>query len=75
MQDHAGRVAATSRAGHEIATQTGSRSGSAGESVPRNMEPMVLIRDSNRTTRMICPSLETIKRHSAALHTTLLVRV
>jgi hypothetical protein len=43
--------------------------------VPSNMEPMVLIRDSNRTTRMICPSLETIERHSAALHTTLLVRV
>jgi hypothetical protein len=75
LQDHARRVAAPSPAGHEIATQTGGSSGSAGESVPSNMEPMVLIRDSNRTTRMICPSLETIEWNSAALHTTLLVRV
>jgi hypothetical protein len=75
LQDRARGAASASRVGHEIATQTGGISRSAAESVPSNMEPMVLIRDSSRTTRMICPSLATIERHSAALHATLRVRM
>lgn len=61
--------------GKEIATQTGhTASGSGGGSgggggvVPGTMECMVLIKDNSRVTKMVCPSLDTIRKHSKLLH-------
>jgi hypothetical protein len=67
---------APSNIGNEIATQTDNKTSLPGavRAVPGTIEPMVLIRDVSRTTKMICPSLRTIEQHSAGLHKLLLVR-
>jgi len=53
---------------------TGSNSGKAASSMYLNpllykIEPMVLISDQTRITRMICPPLNVIEQHSTKLAT------
>ena len=57
-------------AGHEISTQTDTIGAdkSKTSAVPDRMEPMVLIKDVSRTTKMVCPSLKVIGQHSSVLH-------
>lgn len=71
-------------AASEISTQTesglagakvssSSSSSVASSKVSGGLEPMVLISDQSRVTRMVCPTLSVIGTHSAALHSLLKV--
>ena len=65
--------------GNEIATQTdknsgivlrpsGSSGGSSKSLLGTSLEPMVLIKDRDRTTKMVCPPLAVIEEHSPVLY-------
>lgn len=61
--------------GNEIATQTDQNSGvvlrpsgSSKSLLGTSLEPMVLIKDRDRTTKMVCPPLAVIEEHSPVLY-------